>query len=44
MGKRKWEAMDEEEKRIQRLGFYIPAEFKKNIIHALGMKYDAGKS
>lgn len=43
--KRKWEAMDDDEKSAYRdWDLYIPAEFKKNtIIHVLGMKYDAGK-
>jgi DNA polymerase elongation subunit (family B) len=43
--KRKWDAMDDEEKAAYRdWDIYIPYEFKKNnIIHALGMKYDAGK-
>ena len=43
--KRKWEAMDNEEKAAYRdWDIYIPSEFKRNnIIHALGIKYDAGK-
>ena len=43
--KRKWEAMDDDEKAAYRdWDLYIPAEFKKNtVIHVLSMKYDAGK-
>ena len=43
--KKKWEAMDQEEKAAYRdWDIYIPADFKRNnIIHALGIKYDAGK-
>ena len=43
--KRKWEAMDDDEKAAYRdWDLYIPSEFKKNnVIHVLSMKYDAGK-
>ena len=43
--KRKWEAMDAEEKAAYKdWDIYIPAEFKRNnIIYALSIKYDAGK-
>jgi len=43
--KKKWEAMDNEEQALYRdWNIYIPYDFKNNnIIHVLGMKYDAGK-
>ena len=43
--KRKWESMDTEEQALYRdWDIYIPYDFKKNnIVHVLGMKYDAGK-
>ena len=43
--KKKWEAMDNEEKALYRdWDIYIPSEFKRNtIIYVLSQKYDAGK-